>query len=374
MHSRILQGESNSLRLRSHHFFLVTSWIMNFIIVGCDNTSHPHSLKDPSADSTNHLRYARCFQLLFGANDGVLISILEPVEDKQRVLQEINWKFNSIQRLGCLSTTHFPFIQALGGEDLIVASGFSEMKHNPEFAEAIQLQRILNIAAGGAIDKELLLKASPELFFTYPFGGNSCQEFLDARIGCVQVTEYLEEHPLGRAEWIKLFGVMLNRYSLADSIFQKIEHRYNEQIHHCNRDSMPLVFFGTFDGEAYYAPPGNSFVAQLIQDAGAKYYFENRKESSNIRLDKEQMIAITREVDYMGTIEFGKAEWNENIRSIATGGCPILFRCDAANRDYYGKALLEPDALLRDFKLMFHNSKKEINADSLSYFEMLDVR
>ncbi|MFM7104456.1 MAG: ABC transporter substrate-binding protein, partial [Flavobacteriales bacterium] len=283
------------------------------------------------------------------------------------VLQEISWNFNPIHSLGCLSTTHIPYLKALHCDNLIVATGFSEARHHPEIESAIQSERIFNVLAGGTLDKELLLKSSPKLFFTYPFGGNSCQDLLNAGMGCVQVTEYLEEHPLGRAEWIKLFGALLNRAGLADTIFQGIEQRYKDAST-ISQQNAPLVFFGTFDGEAYYSPPGNSFIAQLIRDAGARYFFEDRKGTSNIRLDKEEMMEVTTKVDFMGTIEFGKNEWLKNIQSISSHEMPVLFSCDAASRDYYGEAILQPEVLLLDFKLIFQGGV--IPPDSLKYFEL----
>lgn len=344
---------------------------LSITICSCDlTTNHARISLETGIDSAQVLQYAKCFHLNNAKDSNVIITIQQGGEDEANVLQEITWKTVPVQRIACLSTTHMPYLKALGCVDFIVATGFSGSKHNPEIDEAIEHQRVFNVAAGGALDKELLLRASPSLFFTYPFGGNSCQELLNAGIGCVQVTEYLEEHPLGRAEWIKLFGVLLNRSAMADSIFRHIEKRY-QQAASATHPIVPLVFFGTFDGEAYYSPPGNSFIAQLIKDAGGRYYFEDRMGSSNIRLDKEEMIEIVAKADFMGTIEYGKKDWVNNIESLTSNGSPILFRCDAADRDYYGKAILEPEVLLQDLVRIFHEGEKHDN--DLQYFEMCDA-
>jgi iron complex transport system substrate-binding protein len=313
------------------------------------------------------MRYSKGVSIQRDNDTTCSIYLSQPGENQHLRSEVIHWKYRQIQRVGCLSTTHIPFIMALKCDQTLVATGFSECRHYPGIDSSIQSDKIKDLSVCGNLDKELLIKTSPELFFTYPFGGNTCQDMLNAGIGCVQVTEYLEEHPLGRAEWIKLFGALLNRSTLADSIFENIENRYNEATAIAHQDA-PIVFFGTFDGEAYYAPPSNSFIAQLIRDAGAKYYFEGRTGSFNIRLDKEEMMEITTKADFMGSVEFGKNEWANNIQSISSGKKPVLFRCDAAQKDYYGKALLEPDALLIDFNLIFHSGS--FPTDSLKYFEL----
>ena len=354
--------ESRESFFRGAVIFLLTSAILS-----CDLKSHhPRNSSVSIEDETVDLHYARCFHLTYKNDSNLNITIQQGNGENCSVLQEINWNFRPIQRIGCLSTTHLPYLKALHCEDLVVATGFSDSKHDPDIEAAIQSERIFNVAALGTLDKELLLKTSPELFFTYPFGGNTCQDLLNAGVGCVQVTEYLEEHPLGRAEWIKLFGALLNRSELADSIFEYTEQRYLEASKGSYQNT-PLVFFGTFDGEAYYAPPGNSFIAQLIRDAGAKYYFEDKIATSNIRLDKEEMMEITAKAEFMGTIEFGRNDWSQTIQSISPQRSPILFRCDAARKDYYGKAILEPEVILKDFISIFHDGN--ISTDQLKYFE-----
>lgn len=317
------------------------------------------------------MKYATAVSIQQDNDTTFNIYLSHPEENQSYRSEVIHWKYRHIERIGCLSTTHIPYIDALKCNQYLVATGFSECRHYPEINSSIQNHNITHLTQGEVMDRELLIKSAPELFFTYPFGGNTCQDMLDAGIGCVQVTEYLEEHPLGRAEWIKLFGVLLNRYVMADSIFNGIERRYKETIA-VSQQNTPLVFFGTFDGEAFYAPPGNSFIAQLIRDAGAKYYFEDSKGSSNIRLDKEQMIEIAAKANYMGTIEFGRNEWAQNILALSKENNPILFRCDASYKDYYGKAILEPDVLLRDFIHIFH--RNGISGDSLKYFEFCRPR
>lgn len=337
-------------------------------LIGCH--SPVSSSKNEGLELTiDSMSYAKCFGITKASDSSVFIQVFNQNDNHLDKLQQVNWQSHEIEKIGCLSTTHLPFIFALDASSKIVATGFHSCIHFPELERRIKTNSISYLAETGNLDKELLLKSAPELFFTYPFGGNTCQDMLNAGIGCVQVTEYLEEHPLGRAEWIKLFGTLLNRSEKADSIFKKIEQRYKDAstISHQN---VPLVFFGTFDGEAYYAPPGNSFIAQLIRDAGAQYCFEDKKGSSNIRLDKEQMMEITSKVDFIGSVEFGKNEWANNIQSISSGKTPVIFRCDAAQKDYYGKALLEPDALLRDFNLIFHG--RGIPTDSLKYFELCE--
>jgi hypothetical protein len=145
------------------------------------------------------------------------------------------------------------------------------------------------LTTGNELEPEAVFSIAPDILFVYPFGGKSYEKFLSQGIGCVQVSEYLEKHPLGRAEWIRLFGCLLGKQALADRMFNEIESQYV-----ILRDSIakgianrPVVFAGSMDGDRWAVPSANSYLATLFYDAGARYVFSDTSATGNLVLPFE---------------------------------------------------------------------------------------
>jgi len=142
-------------------------------------------------------------------------------------LQKIQWKPTDLKSVACVSTTHVIMLDKLDRLDNLKGVGFADMVRNKHARALIEAGKMLNISTGHDIDAEIVYGINPQLLFVYPFGGNNYDKYLKRGIGCVQVSEYLETHPLGRAEWIKVFGALLGEEQKADSVFNSIANEYN---------------------------------------------------------------------------------------------------------------------------------------------------
>jgi iron complex transport system substrate-binding protein len=75
---------------------------------------------------------------------------------------------------------------------------------------------------------ELLLSIKPEWFTVYPYGHDGYEKYTSKGINCLPISEYLETHPLGRAEWIKVFGELCGKSKEANAVFTSIKNEYNK--------------------------------------------------------------------------------------------------------------------------------------------------
>ena len=100
--------------------------------------------------------------------------------------------------------------------------------------------------------------------------------------------DWLEESPLGRAEWIKFFGLLFDREKEADSIFTGIEKSYLEarKIASTARN-RPSLFSGVLFKDQWNLPAGGSFTAQLYKDANTKYLWEETDGTGSLVLGFE---------------------------------------------------------------------------------------
>lgn len=264
------------------------------------------------------------------------------------------------ERLAIASTTHAAFIHALGCTDRIVGCAATSGARDPDLRRAIDEGRVVEIGTADGLDRERLIALKPDVVFGYPFGGAG-SGLAETGVQVVQVSEYLEEHPLGRAEWVRFFGALLGRAHAADSLFQGISERYEALRTPEQTDSLPTVLFGSVWKGQWWVPPGNSYMARLIHDAGGRYLFDDRIGEGNLAMDMETMIALGSSADWWGMI--AAVEGHADVRTFTNCDSRLngfkavrndhLFLGDPDTEDLFGQALLEPDAVLSTLRALF---------------------
>lgn len=327
---------------------------------------------------TDRPKYATGFEIQHLSDSSTKVVIFNP-DKSGEVLQSIIWKPGAAEKVVCLSTTHLSFLDRLKSIHAVKGCGFTELVKNVNGVEAIRNGQIQNISKGYETNDEVVFSIMPDLFFVYPFGDDDPRRFLEKGIGCVQIAEYAEKHPLGRTEWIKVFGVFMQKESLADSVFQRVEDEYIFLMKEMNGRALskPKVFFGSYDAGNWFAPPSNSYAAQFIRDAGGEYLFEGDTSSSNIIIPSESFIARSNEIDFWGKlltsnqlVDISDFTMNDNrfshVKAISSGG---LFYCNTNESDYHGDALMEPHLMLADLIGIFHPGQEKLG--ETHYFKTL---
>jgi iron complex transport system substrate-binding protein len=115
--------------------------------------------------------------------------------------------------------------------------------------------------------------------------------------------EYLEQHPLGRAEWIKFMALFFDKEKQADSVFTFIEKNYeNTRAVLRTNSSRPTVLSGIVYGDAWFLPGGENYAARLFRDAGCQYLWEDVKSNGFLELSFESVYEKARNADlWIGT-------------------------------------------------------------------------
>lgn len=265
-----------------------------------------------------------------------------------------------LQRVAVVSTTHLPFFTALGVPEAVVGVAHADAIRDRGLRERVRSGAISEITRAEGLDRERLIALAPQALFDYPFGRKPGQVVVVPTT--IAVTEYLEEHPLGRAEWIRFFGLLLGKEKRADSSFAALSHRYTT-LRDMRRvlGEQPRVLFGSNWEKDWFAPPGNSYMAALIHDAGGRYWFADSTSDGNIPMAIEQVIGIADSCDHFGVVmaEDGRVDALRmaagdprvaGLKALRNGG----FIGNSARSDLFGQALLEPEVALQDLRCIFH--------------------
>ena len=269
---------------------------------------------------------------------------------------------HSLQRVALMSTTHASFIAALGCADAVVGCAHTDRLRDPQVAARAHGGMLKEIATADGLDRERILLLAPDALFTYPYGTEADMESL-GHMPVIPISEYLEKHPLGRAEWVRAFGMLFGKEDLADSLFASITARYQAALEQVPEDeAKPSVFFGSSWKGTWSVPAGNSYMAQLIHDAGGSYLFADRTAAGNIDLDLENTIKIGAKARFWGRVldqspPVSAADVAGHDGRIS--GLPAFrehgaFYANSMASDVFGQAGLEPDVVLQDLIGIFH--------------------
>jgi len=253
------------------------------------------------------------------------------------------------------STTQMAMIEAIDGLEKLACAAYLDYIKSNAILDLVKTGEVKDISGVGEIDFEKLILCNPDLMLIYPFGYESEEKFKNAGIESVPISEYLEPHPLGRSEWIKMIGWLLQKDNEAEKIFGEIEAKYLD-IAKAKNQGGPVVFTGSYSGGNWYAPGGDTFMAQFIEDAGGVYLFEDEQVNENITLPFELLYSKAIEADFWSKVVFEKgdltldqlAAQDQRFAKLPCFQNSNVFYCNAAETDYFGEGVMQPHLILED--------------------------
>lgn len=283
------------------------------------------------------------------------------------------------KRIVCMSSSYIAMLDALGQVDRIVAvSGINYVSNPYILAHKDSIKDM-----GPEMNYELLLGLKPDVVLLYGIGDAQTavtDKLKELAIPYMYVGEYLEESPLGKAEWMVALSELTDSREKGIEIFSEIPKRYQAlKALTASVEQRPTVMFNTPWNDSWIMPSTKSYMAQLVNDAGADYIYKENTSNSSAPIGLETAYGLIQKADYWINVGMAssldelkavnpkftdaksvreKTAYNNNLRLTATGG-----------NDYWESAVVRPDVVLRDLIHIFH---PELASDSLYYYRHLE--
>ena len=201
-----------------------------------------------------------------------------------------------------LSTTYLPFLEQIDALSSLVAVDSGAYVYNPDVQTRLQAGAIAEVGSGAVINVERLVDLNPDLIMTSASGFteyDSHPQLLEAGLKVVINSDYLEQDPLGRAEWGKFIAAFFDKEVEADKLFDDVVARYQQaKALTSNLMERVTVFTNTAYEGTWYMPGGESYIAILLANAGADYIFSDIEGSGAQPLDFEVVLDRAKEADY----------------------------------------------------------------------------
>lgn len=221
---------------------------------------------------------------------------------------------------------------------------------------------IQNIGLLTNFDKEKLMNVNPKAIFVDCIDTN-IRMLQKLHIPIIYCPSYMENHPLGQAEWIRFIGLLFEKQQLADSLFLKIVHMYSKLKKMTeNVTFRPTVFTEMKYGSIWYMPGGRSYLARILHDAGANYILKNNLNTGSVPLSFEFVLNKARKANYwlIKYYNFQNLTYKQlakeyiNYTLFDAYKRKNIYACNTLKVPYYQALLLHPDCLLREMINLFH--------------------
>lgn len=275
-----------------------------------------------------------------------------------------------IEKVVCTSTTHVPMLDYLGETNSLIGFPTTDYISSAEMRRRIEAGEMTDLGIDKGMNLEVLYALHPDLVIGYTMSRDLGQlkKIQELGIPVVINAEYLEKHPLGRAEWIKFVALFYNKEKAADSIFNLIEREYlTTQMLVQDEVNQPKVLSGIVYGDTWFMPGGQNYAAKLFRDAGLKYLWDDTESNGYLELSFESVYAKAKEADlWIGVGSFGSLNELKAAESRYALFKPFqrqqIFTYDARKGAKGGSEFLElgylrPDLILKDLVKIGHPEK-----------------
>lgn len=307
--------------------FLYFLLFLSFISIGCSRTSVNNTLNNTqkgnfltnkaqriSIEKENGYSKVTIINPWQGADNVNLVynlvsrnSVFPPELDSSDVI------FVPITSIVCMSTTHLAMISVLGEDNSVSGVSGPGYVFSESLTKRIEAGQVADVGYDSGLNKELILTIAPDLVMMYGIGSESAGyvgKIKELGIKVIFNADYLETDPLGKAEWIKLFGALYCKEEMADSIYNSEIQLYDSLRSFIseNISARPKILLGLPYKDTWYISPGNSFISKIITDAGGDYLWKDTESSVSMPYGMENV--------YLGAL---KADFWLNIGSIKSG-------------------------------------------------------
>jgi iron complex transport system substrate-binding protein len=356
-------------------YLILLGWA--FLILSCEKKTETNLVKTPVP-----LEFAKGFELFRGENFWE-IHVTQGYTGAEKtysylILEEgaqvDKTGFDAVVQLPIskvilTSTTQVPHLDMVGETDKLIGFPQTDLISSVATRARIDAGKVADLGSGPAANPEMVIDLQPDWIMISTLGEDLryLDLFEQANVPALINGEYVEQNPLGRAEWIKFTGILFGKYEEAVAEFEKIKMAYQEAEKLASQlpaDNRPKVLSGVMYQDIWYAPGAESWGAQILQNAGGDYVFSDQTGSGSLQLNYEFVLDRAAEAEvWIGSADFPDVKTmgsNEpryrNFQAWKTGQIYTYTAKKGATGglEYFELGYVRPDLILKDLIKILH--------------------
>lgn len=284
------------------------------------------------------------------------------------------------KRIVTMSSTNIAMLDAIGQVASIV--GVSGLNYISNQYVQSHRDNIGDVGYEGNANYEMILALDPDIVLLYGVNGASSMEDKLRELGIpyMYIGDYLEESPLGKAEWMVVLAEITGDRLKGEKAFSELPVKYNSLVNmvsEAHRES-PKVMLNTPYGDSWFMPSADSYAVRLITDAGGEYVYKENSGNSSVPIDIEKAYMLTSEADFW--LHTGTANSIGELKTLCPKFSDVKCLSDGniynntlratshGGNDYYESAVVHPDLVLRDLIKIFY---PDLVDDGFVYYKQL---
>ena len=286
------------------------------LLMSCQKqTSTTVNAVDSNSGEKMELEYAKTFTI-DSYKDYYIVKIVEPWPAADRSYTYLFHKADAaipddlevdlklqirISKMIVSSTTHIPPIESLKELESIIGFPNTSYISSPKARDLIDDSAIKDVGNSQSLNTEMILDLQPRCIVTFAVKGENkaITTLENANIPILYNADWVEQHPLGKTEWIKFFGLLFDKVDEANRIFNRIKTEYEDaKALALNTSDKPTVMAGALWKDQWYLPGGKSWQAKLMKDANSNYLYADTEDTGSLSLSLETVLVKAKDAEF----------------------------------------------------------------------------
>lgn len=265
-----------------------------------------------------------------------------------------------------LNSSLLGFISGIEAENTVIGVSSPEYIYSQKINDLIAQGKIQNVGNEQKYDVEKIISLKPDAIFTNYIASfdNTYQLLKNNGIQVIFLDEYMEQKPLEKTAYLKLFGKLFGKEELAEKKYKEIEKNYNDlKKLALTSKSQPKVLANEMYGDVWYLPGGKTFTANYIANANADYILKGNTEEKAVTMGFEEVYAKSKQTQYW--VNAGNHLSKKELLNIN----PFYGKLEVFNKgkiygvnakenqksnDFFETGVVRSDLILKDYIKIFH--------------------
>ena len=287
-----------------------------------------------------------------------------PAEARRQAQGAVSVVRIPLERTVVATSVHCGLMQSMNCQQAIAGVCDVQYINLPFVQQGVKGGKIADCGSGLQPTLESIIDLQPDAIFLSPFqnsGGYGRIEELDVPI--IETADYMETSALGRAEWVRFYGMLLGAERQADSLFASVEKDYLQLKQLAAKASAsPSILMDKLTSSVWYVPAGHSSVGGIIRDANIRYAWSDNGQGGSLPLPLETILEKAGQAD-LWLFRYNSPQ-PADYRSLLTENPAYnqlrafkehrAYGCNTATTTFYEDTPFHPNLLLRDFICIAH--------------------
>ena len=253
-------------------------------------------------------------------------------------------------RIVCMSTTHVGYLKEIDAQGMIVGISGLRYVSDPTVRK--------NAVEVGDLDYEKVISLHPDVLLSSGEGLADYRKLEQFGIKVLHLYDYMEQHPLARASYVRLMGALTDRRAQADSVYAAVSAAYHALV----TEGATKVLINAPYRDAWYIPGRDSYMYRLVADAGGEILGSASGTNSSV-ISLEAAVELYSRADlWLNPGQFASINDLRSLSPILKDLPPLrvynnnLHTTPEGGNDFYESGAARPDLVLNDLRSIINNN------------------